>query len=301
MGFFDSAQEVLDKGVCVAKGAVAGVAVEQQAFMKSFVRTCLDGWQQGWHERNGGNLVLRMTDEEVAQCRSFFYSTPSSWVSLGVSVPGMAGAHLVATASGAHMRNVALDAARSTGIVELNAAGGAWRIVWGFKDGGVPTSELSSHVVCQAACKRATNGATRVTYHAHPSNAVALSLVLPADSKCITRALWSCMTESVIAFPEGVGALPWMCPGSTRLAQATSELMEQGFSAVLWSQHGVFCSGRTFDDAFGLMHAIEKASEVYVRGRAMAGGSSPDHTLSDENIREVASAYRLNLNEGILS
>ena len=44
IGFFDSAQEVLDKGVSAAKGAVSGVAVEQQAFMKGFVRLCNDGW-----------------------------------------------------------------------------------------------------------------------------------------------------------------------------------------------------------------------------------------------------------------
>lgn len=68
MGFFDSAQEVLDKGVSAAKGAVSGVAVEQQAFMKGFVRLCNDGWNQGWHERNGGNLTYRMTPEEVSSC-----------------------------------------------------------------------------------------------------------------------------------------------------------------------------------------------------------------------------------------
>ena len=300
MGFFDSAQEVLDKGVTAAKGAVAGVAVEQQAFVKSFVRMCADGWQQGWHERNGGNLVYRMTSEDVAQCRSFFYSTPSSWVPLGVAVSDMAGELLVATASGAHMRNVPLDPVRSLGIVELNSTGDAWRIMWGFRDGGMPTSELPSHVVCQAARKRVTNGAGRVTYHAHPSNAVAVTLAVPPDSRKVTQALWSCMTESVIAFPEGVGVLPWMCPGSQALAQATSELMERGMGAVLWAQHGAFCGGDTFDGAFGLMHAIEKASEVYVRARALDGGREPEHVLSGENIREIAAAYHLNLNEDML-
>ena len=43
MGFFDNAQEVIDRGVSVAKGAVSGVAVEQQGFVKGFVRLCNDG------------------------------------------------------------------------------------------------------------------------------------------------------------------------------------------------------------------------------------------------------------------
>lgn len=95
MGILDSAQDmlgrgaqaaqgVLDKGVTVAKGAVSGVAVEQQPFMKAFVRLCTDGWDQGWHERNGGNLTYRLTDEQVGACRPFFYDNPSSWVSMGV-------------------------------------------------------------------------------------------------------------------------------------------------------------------------------------------------------------------------
>ena len=73
MGFFDNAQEVIDRGVSVAKGAVSGVAVEQQGFVKGFVRLCNDGWEQGWHERNGGNATHRLTPEDGASCRSVFY------------------------------------------------------------------------------------------------------------------------------------------------------------------------------------------------------------------------------------
>ena len=40
--------------------------------VKGFMRMCNDGWLQGWHERNGGNLTYRMKEEEVAQCRPFF-------------------------------------------------------------------------------------------------------------------------------------------------------------------------------------------------------------------------------------
>ena len=27
-------------------------------FVKNFIRTANDGWEQGWHERNGGNLSI---------------------------------------------------------------------------------------------------------------------------------------------------------------------------------------------------------------------------------------------------
>ena len=73
MGFFDNAQEVLDRGVSAAKGAVSGVAVEQQAFVKGFARLCSEGSSQGWHESNGGNASYRLAPEDVASSRSFFY------------------------------------------------------------------------------------------------------------------------------------------------------------------------------------------------------------------------------------
>ena len=122
MGFFDNAQEVLDRGVSAAKGAVSGVAVEQQAFVKGFARLCSEGSSQGWHESNGGNASYRLAPEDVASSRSFFYDNPSSWVPLGVQVANLGGEFFLVTAAGAHMRNVALDPDTGAGIVEVNAA-----------------------------------------------------------------------------------------------------------------------------------------------------------------------------------
>ena len=210
MGFFDNAQEVLDRGVSAAKGAVSGVAVEQQAFVKGFARLCSEGSSQGWHESNGGNASYRLAPEDVASCRSFFYDNPSSWVPLGVQVANLGGEFFLVTAAGAHMRNVALDPDTGAGIVEVNAAGDAWRIVWGFKNGGVPTSEFPSHAAIQSVRRETTGGTGRVLYHAHPANVVALTNVLPLDARTFTRALWKMLMEAMIAFPKGIGVVPWM-------------------------------------------------------------------------------------------
>ena len=117
MGFFDSAQGVIDKGVSAAKGVVSGVAVEQQPFMKGFVRLCADGWAAGWHQGFDGAVTVRMDDAEVAPCRPFFYDNPSSWVSMGVQDVRLAGAFIATTGLRTSMRNVALDPARNIGTV----------------------------------------------------------------------------------------------------------------------------------------------------------------------------------------
>ena len=51
----------------------------------------------------------------------------------------------------------------------------------------------------------ATNGASRALYHAHPTNIVALTQVLPLDDRTFTRALWTSFSESMVAFPQGIG------------------------------------------------------------------------------------------------
>ena len=299
MGFFDNAQEVLDRGVSVAKGAVSGVAVEQLGFVKSFVRMCNDGWGQGWHESNGGNASYRLGADDVSSCRSFFYDVAGSWVPLGIEVPSMAGSMFLVTRAGSHMRSVALDPDASVGIVEIDSQGASWRTVWGFKGGGMPTSELPSHVLIAAARSQATEGESRVLYHAHPSNVVALSAVLPLDARTFTRTLWKTMTECIIACPQGIGVVPWMVPGGPAIARETAQLMAV-YPACVWAQHGLFCSGASFDATFGLMHAIEKAADVYVRARMINGGGDLPHVIPDEGLAEIARTYDLPVNEAFL-
>lgn len=299
MGFFDSAQDVFDKGVSAAKGVVSGVVIEQQAFMKGFVRLCADGWSQGWHERNGGNLTYRMTEAEVADCRAFFYENPSEWIPLGVHADNLRGAFFAVTGAGSYMRNVPLDTARNVGIVEISATGDACRVVWGLKDGGRPTSEFPSHFMIHSVRANATSGASRILYHAHPVNVVALTSVMPLDARTFTRALWKIMTECIIAFPKGVGVVPWMVPGGAEIAMATAELMKT-YDAVIWAQHGLFCSGADFDSAFGLMHTIEKAADIYVKARLLNEGGDFANTISDDGLRAIARDLRLNINVSFL-
>ena len=140
------------------------------ANVKGFIRMCNDGWLQGWHERNGGNLTYRMTEEDVAACRPFFDETPREWVNMGVQADNLAGEYFITTGSGKFFRNVEPDPIHSIGIVEINDKGDSWRIVWGLADGAKPTSEFPSHFMNHSVRKAATNGANRVIYHCHATS-----------------------------------------------------------------------------------------------------------------------------------
>ena len=124
--------------------------------VKGFIRMCNDGWLQGWHERNGGNLTYRMTEEDVAACRPFFDETPREWVKMGVQAENLAGEYFITTGSGKYFRNVEPDPIHSIGIVEINETGDSWRIVWGLAEGAKPTSEFPSHFMNHSVRKAAT-------------------------------------------------------------------------------------------------------------------------------------------------
>lgn len=272
--------------------------IEEVPAVEGFIRLCTDGWEQGWHERNGGNLTYRMKKEDVDAARPFFDETPRPWVNMGVQADNLAGEYFITTGSGRFMRNVQLDAAANIGIVEINDKGDSWRIVWGLSNGARPTSEFPSHFMNHSVRKEVTDGANRVIYHCHPENIIALTFILPLDDKTFSRVLWQSMTECPVIFPEGVGVVPWMVPGGPEIAQATSKLMKK-YQAAVWAHHGIFVSGPDFDTAFGLAHTIEKSAEIYVK--ILSTGRPILQTITDEDLLAIEPSFHITLNREFLN
>lgn len=63
----------------------------------------IDGWEQGWHERNGGNLSYRMKAEEVEAVKEEL--SVKEWQPIGTAVPDLAGEYFLVSGSGKYMRN----------------------------------------------------------------------------------------------------------------------------------------------------------------------------------------------------
>lgn len=263
--------------------------VLEAPFVRGFVRMAGDSWDQGWHERNGGNLSYRIREDEIEPL--FDQLSYGTWQPCGVEVPALAGEFFLITAAGSYFRNIADAPEACLGIIQLDEAGTAWRPCWGFAGGGRPTSELPTHLMNHEVRKLASGGTDRVIAHAHPVNINALTFVLPLTSDAFTRALWSMISECAMVFPDGVGVVEWGVPGSTQLAVATADLMERT-RAVVWAHHGLFCAGPTFDEAFGLMHTIEKAAAILVKVIAMGG---PKQQITEENLACIAEALHLTL------
>ncbi|MBQ9006194.1 MAG: rhamnulose-1-phosphate aldolase [Atopobiaceae bacterium] len=276
------------------------MAMEDLAFIKGFTRMCDDGWLQGWHERNGGNLTYRMTDEEVEQARPFFDDEPRAWVKMGVRGENLAGSYFVTTGSGKYMRNVMGDPAHNIGIVQINEDGDSFRIVWGLLEGARPTSEFESHYMNHCVTAARTDGANRVIYHAHTPGIIEMSFIVPLTDRAFTRRLWQMMTECVVVFPAGVGVVPWMVPGGPAIAEASSELMKT-YDTIVWAHHGLFAAGPDFDTTFGLAHTVEKAAQLYVAARAANGGSEDWlNKIEDKGLIDTCHDFNIAINEAFV-
>ena len=264
-------------------------------FVQGFIRTANDGWEQGWHERNGGNLSYRIRLEEVEAVKEDF--EPKEWQPIGTTVPKLAKEYFIVTGSGKYFRNVIIKPEDSICIIELDEKGENYHIVWGLVNGGRPTSELPTHLMNHEVKMSATGGNHRVIYHAHPTNIIALTFVLPLEDKVFTRELWEMSTECPVIFPEGVGVVPWMVPGGRDIAVATSELMKK-YNLAIWAHHGMFASGEDFDLTFGLMHTAEKSAEILVKMLSMQPNKR--QTITPDNFRDLAKDFNVALPEEFL-
>lgn len=267
----------------------------EEPFLQGFVRLTDDGFKQGWHERNGGNLSYRLKPEEAESAKQWF-RTDSPFVPIGHPVKNLAGEYFLVTGTGKYMRNVVLSPEDNLCIIEIDASGEQYRKVWGLPNGGRPTSEIPTHLLNHSVKKEISHGTHRVIYHAHTTNLIALSFVLPLKAEVFTRELWEMATECPVVFPDGIGVVGWMVPGSVEIGVRTSELMQK-YDIVIWAHHGTFASGEDFDLTFGLMHTAEKAAEILVKVLAMGG---KQQTITAQNFRDLARGFKVTLPEQFL-
>ena len=91
----------------------------ESKFVKGFIKMADDGYQQGWHERNGGNLSYRLKEAEVEGIRPRL-NFNGEWLPIGTSVPGLAGEFFLVTGTGKYFKNITLKINSFTNCVDIS-------------------------------------------------------------------------------------------------------------------------------------------------------------------------------------
>ena len=261
-------------------------------FMVEMIRTATNMYDHGWDERNGGNISVLLDEEQLEgylDLKKVLRIIPT-----GFEVPELDGRYFLVTGTGKYFKNVQYQPEKDLGIIRLTDGGKTAELLWGWNDGGRFTSELPAHLMSHAA-RLAVDPKHRVVTHCHPTNILAMTFVHSLDEKEFTHTLWQIITECIVVFPDGIGVLPWMLCGTNEIGEATAEKMKE-FRLVVWSQHGIYGSGRDLDEAFGLIETAEKAAEVYLKIAHLPRLN----TITDDQLRLTASFFGVKPHDGWL-
>jgi rhamnulose-1-phosphate aldolase len=268
-------------------------SIENASFLHEMMETTSNLYRLGWDERNGGNISYLLTEEEV--CPYLDVNKVIRTVEMNFDASSLAGRYFIVTGSGKYFKNVAKNPSVNLGVIRIASDGKSYEILWGFEDGGVATSELPTHLMNHMV-RLSVDKNHRVIMHCHATNLIGMSFTHSLDEKVFTKTLWEMCTECLVVFPEGVGIIPWIVPGTIEIGEASAEKMKV-VRLVLWPHHGIFGAGTTMDETFGLIETAEKAAQVYTIVCAQGGKKQ---TITDQQLQDLADAFNVVPREGIL-
>lgn len=246
----------------------------------------------GWNERNGGNISWLIEEEKLERYSDIKKTVRT--IELGMDAGDLAGKIFLVTGAGKCFRNIKKAPEKNVGLVRVGSDGRTLELLWGFEDGGGPTSELPTHLRNHMTRLRIDPN-HKAVMHCHPVNTIAMTFLHELDDKKFTLALWGTCTECVLIFYDGVGIVPWMPAGTNDIAEATAEKMEN-CRVVIWGQHGIFSTGRDLQETFGLIETVEKAAEIYMK----TAGLPILNPLPKEHLKDAAGVYDITIREGFL-
>ena len=263
--------------------------VKEAPFVREMCKTASNMYRLGWDERNGGNISYLLKEEEVAQyldLNEVIRTIPLMGVNeVDFDASPLEGKIFIVTGTGKYFKNVEDDPETNLGIVRIGKGGKEVELLWGFKDGGRPTSEFPAHMMNHMA-RLSVDPENRVVMHSHPTNTLAMNFVHELDEKKFTHSLWEMCTECIVVFPEGVGVLPWMLCGTAEIGKATAEKMKE-FRLVVWAMHGIYGAGKTPDETFGLIETVEKAAQIYM----LTAHLPRVNTIKDEDMLKLLELF----------
>lgn len=242
-------------------------------------------WQNGWAERNGGNMtydVTELIDDEMRAMPPLGEPLP-----IGKELPNISGRWFYAKGTGRRMRDLARDPMDNGCIIRITEDGAHYEMV--ADKPIVPTSELASHLALQDYLK-GSGSSYKATLHTHPIELVALSHIRSfCNSNTLTSTLWSMIPETLAFAPLGLGFIPFSTPGTVELADAT--LKEIGtYDVVLWEKHGTVAVGTDMMDAFDQTDVLNKAAKIYLTASQL--GEEPEG-MTYTQMKEIRDLFNL--------
>ncbi|MBW4870706.1 rhamnulose-1-phosphate aldolase [Prevotella buccae] len=242
-------------------------------------------WQNGWAERNGGNITVNITDLVDDGIKAL--PAIGEVKRIETALPALKGTYFYCKGTGKRMRDLARRPMDNGSIIRVLDDCESYAIIADKEV--LPTSELPSHLSVHARLIE-KGSPYKATVHTHPIELIAMSHNKKFMKKdVLTNILWSMIPETKAFCPLGLGMVPYELPGSVELANATLNSLEE-YDVVMWEKHGVFAKGLDVMDAFDQIDVLSKSAKIYIDAKCM--GFTPDG-MSEEQMKEMTVAFNL--------
>ena len=255
--------------------------IEQVAEVASYL------WQKGWAERNGGNIVINVTDQ-LSTLNYSQLSTLNSKLPLGTTLPHLKGCYFFCKGTNRRMRDLARWPMDNGSVIRILDDCAHYEII--ADKPVMPTSELPSHLSVHNYLI-GKGLPYKATLHTHPIELVAMTHHRPfLEKDVLTQILWSMIPETRAFCPKGLGVVPYLLPSSVALGEATLNTLDEGYDVVMWEKHGVFAVDTDIMAAFDQVDVLNKAAQIYMSARSM--GFEPEG-MSEAQMKELADVFGL--------
>ena len=242
-------------------------------------------WQNGWAERNGGNITVNVTDLVDDEMKAL--PAISEVKQIGTVLPALKGCYFFCKGTGKRMRDLARWPMDNGSVIRILDDCASYEII--ADNAVMPTSELPSHLSVHARLIEKGSNYT-ATFHTQPIELIAMSHNKKFMGKdVLSNLLWSMIPETKAFCPLGLGIVPYKLPGSLELAEGTLKELED-YDVVMWEKHGVFAKGLDVMDAFDQIDVLSKSAKIYIDAKCM--GFEPDG-MSQEEMAEMTKAFNL--------
>ena len=68
------------------------------------------------------------------------------------------------------------------------------------------------------------------------------------------------------------------------------------FRLVVWAMHGIYGSGKTMDETFGLIETVEKAAQIFM----LTSHMERINTIKDSEMKELAEFFKVDYRKDFL-
>lgn len=244
--------------------------------------------QRGWAESNAGNLSVNVTSI-IQQDDTDVFEKGKNFP-LSKTYPFIAGQYFIMSGSGIRFREMASKMLSNSVLIKISEEGNSYNYIMnnGSNFGKVkPTSELPTHLSIHNFLVH-EGKKEMVVIHTHVSELIALShnkaFTEPGQ---MTATLQAMHPEVVINVPKGIGFVPYMLPGTEKIAEATVEQLKH-HNMILWEKHGIFAVGETPCECFDKIDILSKAARIYLLCRMY--GFEPEG-ISNSHLMELRNYF----------